>query len=554
MHVDRVFGVPGDFTLKALDHLPAAGVRFVGCCNELNAAYAADGYARVRQHQGRGMGALFTTYGVGELSAANAVAGSFAEHVPVVHLVGTPSRKALEASAAGKHVSKKHLQVHHSLGDGRSDVFKEIASKFTAAQLDLAFVSAIDLPASIDGILSQALHFSQPVYINLPSDLTETPVAAERLKLDLYDELEPQDVAQVDRVATFLLQRLYSATMPLLLVDRGLGCGGMRKEINEFAKRTKLPILVMPSGLGMIDPDLPSYLGVHSGQVGKVDTMPLLRSADLVLAMGPMFSDTQTLGWQTVPSYEKLVTMGSRHVDGNNVDTAAVLREMTRRFDTKKVQPYAPVEDVSNEPTHNSQRDEDAITQTEFYERLGQHIQRDDVVLLGNATPILGGRVLPIFPGTQVIASGMWFSIGHMLPAALGASQAHSGRTILLDGDGSFQVTAQELSTIIHQRADAVVFIMNNSGYTYERFIHGWDAEYNDIAPWDYSAAPSLYGKPSGYPIFATRVRTWKDLNDVFNSESFRTGKGLTLVDVVVGKYDIPGKFGDVFEQAGKQL
>lgn len=102
--VHHVHGIPGEFTLKALDHLAPAGLKWIGGCNELNAGYAADGYARIQ-----GLGALFTTYGVGVLSAINAVAGSYAEHVPVVHVVGTPAM----------HLQEAHGCIHHNLGDGR---------------------------------------------------------------------------------------------------------------------------------------------------------------------------------------------------------------------------------------------------------------------------------------------------------------------------------------------------------------------------------------------------------------------------------------------------
>ena len=121
--VDRVFGVPGDYTLTLLDYLTGQpDMAWTGCANELNAGYAADGYARMR-----GIGALCTTFGVGELSAINAVAGSFAEHVPVVHIVGSPP---LGTQAAARI-------VHHSLGDGVFTHFAEMHEKITCAQAAL---------------------------------------------------------------------------------------------------------------------------------------------------------------------------------------------------------------------------------------------------------------------------------------------------------------------------------------------------------------------------------------------------------------------------------
>ncbi|SQC91856.1 Indole-3-pyruvate decarboxylase [Cedecea neteri] len=88
--IDHLFGVPGDYNLVFLDHVIAhPRLAWVGCANELNAAYAADGYARCK-----GAAALLTTFGVGELSALNGVAGSYAEHLPIIHIVGAPNSHA----------------------------------------------------------------------------------------------------------------------------------------------------------------------------------------------------------------------------------------------------------------------------------------------------------------------------------------------------------------------------------------------------------------------------------------------------------------------------
>lgn len=99
--IRAVHGVPGDYNLVALDYLPKAGLKWVGNVNELNAGYAADGYARVK-----GISAIITTFGVGELSAINAIAGAFSEYVPVVHIVGTPSTIS----------QRDGMLLHHTLG------------------------------------------------------------------------------------------------------------------------------------------------------------------------------------------------------------------------------------------------------------------------------------------------------------------------------------------------------------------------------------------------------------------------------------------------------
>ena len=112
--IDRLFGVPGDYNLQFLDSVIAQqSLGWVGCANELNAAYAADGYARIK-----GAGALLTTYGVGELSALNGVAGSYAEHVPVLHIVGAPCTGAQQRGEL----------LHHTLGDGDFSHFSRMST------------------------------------------------------------------------------------------------------------------------------------------------------------------------------------------------------------------------------------------------------------------------------------------------------------------------------------------------------------------------------------------------------------------------------------------
>lgn len=170
--VRDVYGVPGDFTLKAIDHLKHSGLRWIANCNELNAGYAADGSARIK-----GLSALFTTYGVGELSAINAVAGSYAEHVPVVHLVASPARHLQESGAI----------VHHTLGDGRSGVFREIYEKVTVACSALWDTQIAQ--QMIDDSIVKCLRESRPVYIDIPCDLVPAPVPEERLEEEL--NLEP---------------------------------------------------------------------------------------------------------------------------------------------------------------------------------------------------------------------------------------------------------------------------------------------------------------------------------------------------------------------------
>ncbi|KAK5948123.1 hypothetical protein OHC33_010871 [Knufia fluminis] len=582
--VNHVFGVPGDYMLKALDHVKASGVKWTGTCNELNAGYAADGYARTN-----GLGALFTTYGVGELSAINAVAGSYAERVPVVHVVGLPRREHLER---GKLVHHSLMRTHVARLK-QPLVFSGMHESVTGARFDALSRDSQQIIDSVDDVIRRAIVQRVPTYIPLPSDMVAEQVQAQQLSVPLRALYQRQEDSSED-VANDLLRLLYSAKAPLLLVDRA-GTDhpeSLRQLLNDFIRCSGIPTLTMPSGASMVDHNIKNYYGVHAGPAGQIDTMPYVNACDLVVSFSCMHSDTQTLGWSVVPPRVKTVAISRSRLRFFNknggqsyeISVERMLAKMIAKLDTHRLA-KPDTTSLGNfrkvMPQLITSLD-DPIDQTSFYLRLNSYLRPHDTILLANATPILGGRdfVLPD-KSCRVIASGLWFSIGHMLPAALGAAMAQqrspqsseevrSGRVVLLDGDGSFQVTAQELSTIIHQRLNVTIFIINNDGYAYERLIHNPDEDYHDIAPWDYLSLPATFGAAQAikkaeelgedYSVDTYTMRTWKDLEAFLSDDTFDNGfggkakRGLKLIDVKMAKTDVPEKFKAVFASAGKNL
>lgn len=561
LNVQHLYGVPGDFTLKALDYAPRSGLRWVGNCNELNAGYAADGYARLR-----GLSALITTYGVGELSAINAIAGSYSEHVPVVHIVGTPQWETQQTK----------LQVHHSLGDARFRIFKECAEKFSVAQANL--IDAEKAPEMIDETLERGLLESRPTYIELPSDMVAKEVPAERLNEHQLKYQTTSDAKVEKETADWLLGRLYEAKQPVLLVDRGEGVQHyIRDEIIEFVKKSGIPTLCMPSGNGMIPHSMPNFYGVHSGPVGQIDTLPFIESADLVIAFGPMFSDTQTMGFKVVPAEDKTIKVCKSSVlngmTGRSValDSKSFMRRVIGSIEPAQLQPQgtSQLENFREiiPPAISVESLDSPIDQNTLYLRLTPYLRPHDIVLLGNATPILGGRDLVLPPQASVIASGMWFSIGHLLPAALGAAMAQQEldehgarerRTVLIDGDGNVQVTVQEISTMLRERVNMTIIVINNGGYAYERQIHGMNEAYNDLQPWRYTDAARFFGadevESKDYCVKGFSISTWREFNNFLDEEKHDQRRGFRMVEIKVGKYDVPEKFLSIFKAAGARL
>ena len=133
------------------------------------------------------------------------------------------------------------------------------------------------------------------------------------------------------------------------------------------------------------------------------------------------------------------------------------------------------------------------ITIRRFYERVNHFLGEDDVVLADAGDSFLCAGDLVMHEKTGFICQAFYCSIGFTVPGALGVGLAdRSKRPIVFVGDGAFQMTAQELSTIIRCDLNPILFLMNNRGYTVERVIH--DGPYNDIQNWRYHRLPEAFG------------------------------------------------------------
>ncbi|GFF24743.1 pyruvate decarboxylase [Aspergillus udagawae] len=537
--VDSIFGVPGDYNLTLLDHVVPSGLNWVGNCNELNAGYAADGYSRIK-----GIGALVTTFGVGELSAVNAIAGAYAERAPVVHIVGTPMRASQESRA----------MIHHTFIDGEYQRFDRMQEHVTVAQVSLS--DHRTAPAEIDRILLQCLLHSRPVRITIPVDMVPVlvPTAGLASKIEIP---APVRQLQVEETAlTAVLERIYNAKKPMILVDGETRAFGTVNEVNHFVKTTGWPTFTSGFGKGLVDETLPNVYGVYRPAYKE-----FVDSCDLVLAFGPHFSNTNTYIFLVRPQDETSVLLNPTSVQVNkdiyrDLPVKYFIQQLTQRLDTSKIPAHKPNLVHPSAQVLPEVPPTDLVTQAAgFWRRLSPFFRSGDIVLGETGTPGYGANDFVLPPQTRLFKPVTWLSIGYMLPATLGASYAQrdmiarneyhnisTARTILFIGDGSFQMTVQELSTIIHHKLNVIVFLINNDGYTIERCIHGRNQSYNDVARWRYLKAPELFGadQEGEYASRTWEIRTWADCNAVLKDEQLVNGKGLRMVEVFMDKFDAP--------------
>jgi pyruvate decarboxylase len=534
--VDSMFGVPGDYNLRLLDFVTPAGLHWVGNCNELNAAYAADGYGRIK-----GLAALITTYGVGELSALNGIAGAYAENTPVVHIVGTPPRPLQAARTF----------MHHTFSDGDYRRFANMSIHITAAQTRLT--DAATAPERIDYILKQALIHSRPVYLELPDDMPDVLVSAANLETKIRIP-EPPSSTQEPQVLAQILERIYSAKRPFILVDGESTGLGIVDQLDALIKATGWPTWTTVYGKGLVNEQLPNAYGLYGGDFGDKPAKKYFDEADLILTFGPHNSDTNSYFFTTIAKPAVAITFSGTSVKISNdtyLDMSArtILSKLLQSLDsTRLVKPETP---PKHELSVTGIQPTDPLAQSNFYPLVNPLFREGDIILTETGTAAHGGRNFKLPTGSRIFGAVTWLSIGFMLPATLGTALAQRERntqpeqksqTILFIGDGSLQMTAQEISVMIREKLNIIIFIINNEGYTIERVIHGRKEAYNDVPFWRHAQALNYFGADEDHVKNNTfTARTCGELQEVLANENIINGQGVRLVEVSMGREDVQG-------------
>ncbi|MFF7244679.1 alpha-keto acid decarboxylase family protein [Embleya sp. NPDC008237] len=518
--IEHLFGVPADYNLDFLDRVYASELAFVGTCNELGAAYAADGYARLR-----GAGALVTTFGVGELGAINGIGGSYAESVPVVQIVGAPSTRAVHA----------RLPVHHTMADGDFGRFERMHAEVTCDRVTL---TAADAAVEMDRVLRACWTHKRPVRIALPCDLVDHP--APQPDEPLLPDAVPPQAPLTDAFRARAAALLAHASRPAVLADHLVERHGAHEALADLIAAGPFPAAVMNMGKGVVDESAPTFAGMYVGAGSGPATRPLVEDADCLIAVGVLISDGNSGGFthhfpagRTIDVGPYASRIGDTEFPGLPMtDALAVLTDIAKSGVRGKL-PRLPARATRVRAPH------EPLTQAALWDRFAALVRPGDVVVAEQGTSFFGIVDTRMPAGVTVVGQVLWSSIGYTLPAALGTCiAAPQRRTLLAIGDGSFQPTAQELGTIARAGATPVILVVNNGGYTIERAIHPTDAPYNDIAPWRYTDLPAAFGADHA---LTARVTTVAELDAALETAG-RNPDRLVLVEAVVAPEDYPGR------------
>ena len=530
VNVTTIFGLPGDFNLSLLDKIyEVPGMRWAGNTNELNASYAADGYARIK-----GMACLITTFGVGELSALNGIAGSYAEHVGVMHVVGVPS---LSSQA-------KQLLLHHTLGNGDFTVFHRMSANISETTAMITDVNTA--PAEIDRLIRTCYITQRPVYLGLPANVVDMMVPANLLETPVDLALKPNDPQAETEVIETVLDMIRNAKNPVILADACASRHDVKAETKKLIELTQFPAFVTPMGKGSIDEDNPRFGGVYVGTLSNPAVKEAVESADLILSVGALLSDFNTGSFSYSYKTRNIVEFHSDHIKIRmatfpGVQMKFALQRLLEHV-SEAAKGYVPVAVPARIPENPPCDPSTPLKQEWMWNQLSKFLREGDVVITETGTSGFGINQTH-FPGNTIgISQVLWGSIGFTGGAVLGAAFAAEEidpkkRVILFIGDGSLQLTVQEISTIVRWNLKPYLFVLNNHGYTIEKLIHGPTAQYNEIQPWNHLKLLETFGA-TDYENH--RVATTGEWIDLVESKEFAENSRVRLIEIMLGVMDAP--------------
>lgn len=519
--VDVFFGLPGGAVLPLYDALYSAGIRHLLVRHEQAAAFAADGYARASGKPGVCLG----TSGPGATNLITGLTSAMMDSIPVVALTGQ-----VPAPLIGKDGFQEADTIGISLPSTKQSFLVRSAADISAV-IDRAFKAAVSGrpgPVLVDLPKSVLMEKAEPCYS--PSTGAERP---ERLR-------EWTD-AEIERAADMILE----SHRAVLYVGGGVISAGASPELREIAELTHIPVTTTLMGMGAFPSRHPLSLGML-GMHGSYATNLAICNCDLLVALGARFDDRVTGRLNGfAPSAKKIhFDVDPSEVNKNvHVDLALVgdAREALRALiDVLKRRQAAPTADrqqwlqriESWRTEHPLTYDKYANTVKPQYviESIAQHAHENAIVAVDVGQHQMWAAQFYNFsrPRTWLSSSGLG-SMGYGFPAAMGAQMAFPDRQVIaIVGDGGFQMTLNDLATVVQYRVPVKIAIINNRALG---MVRQWqeiffEKRYCDI---DLDFAPDFVKLAEAYGIRGTRVEHRTDVVDAV--EDFLSDREPRLLD-----------------------
>lgn len=481
--VRHVFGIPGDYVLSFYSMLERSPLQLVGCTREDCAGFAADAYARLN-----GISAVCVTYCVGGLSLCNSIAGAYAEKSPVVVISGSP----------GMRERADNPLLHHRVKDFRTqaEVFRRICC--AEAELNDPGTALRD----IDRVLSTVARLSRPGFIELPRDMVH--VVPEGPHLHSHRQPSSNSEALSEAVAD-AVQRIEKSDGPVIIAGVEIQRFGLQDKLISFAEEANIPIAATMLGKSVVDERHPLFIGLYQGAMGREDVTRFVEQSDCIILLGESLTDINTGIFtanlptsRTIFATSELLRISHhRYSDVLLGDflaglADAGLKKTPRKLPRKPEKCAGPWKPENDKP----------ITIRRLIARLNQTLNDSMVIIADPGDALFASSELVVHGQTTYLSPAYYTSMGFSVPGALGAATARPDlRPLVLVGDGAFQMTGMELSTIVRRGLNPIVILLDNLGYGTERVLHPGNHGFNDVHPWQYHKLPEVLGKGRGYDV-----------------------------------------------------
>ena len=484
--VNHIFGIPGDYVLGFYNQLLHSNkLKIINTCDELAAALAADAYARVK-----GFGALCITYCVGGLKVVNATAQAYAEKSPVVVISGAPGTKE----------RTKNPLLHHMVRDYETQ--QKIFEHITVASTILN--NPRTAAAEIDRVLSMALRYRRPVYIELPRDMVSSPIPdiSTSVNYSYEEQIDPMAMAESVEEATSMIN---SSQKPIIIAGVEIQRFGLQAQVLKLIEKTGIPVVATILSKSVISEDHPSYLGLYEGAMGYEWVREYVEFSDCLILLGAFMTDIDFGISDTPIDSKNIITVTSekltiRYHNFDNVGLQAFISNLIAADIRTREPLYLRNRNNGSPGNCFSAEIGKKITVQRLFHRLASFITPDTIVIADVGDSLFGALDLVIHRDTEFLGSAFYASMGFAVPACIGAQLANPKlRPLVIVGDGAFQMTGMEISTAVRYHLNPIIILLNNRGYGTERRL--LDGPFNDLQPWQYKIIPELVGGGRGFLI-----------------------------------------------------
>jgi len=483
-----LFGVPGATCdpLFAAAAANGSGLTVVVNSSDLEAGYAADGYARMR-----GLGAVAVTYGVGTMSLLPVIGGAFAERSPVVVVNGGPSAEDLRLQR------EFGTLFSHSIGRDKTDlsVFREVTDYAERAE------RAEDVPRIVDGAIKTALTKQRPVYIEIAKHLWDATCAAPGAPIDVTVAATGDET----RAAAEIAAALKAAKRPALLLGIEIQRYGLAKEAAALVGAMGIPYATTLLAKSVIPEQTPGFVGVYAGPNSLPSVRSVIDDSDAVFAIGCVLG-RQHRNLVTKSAASLVLAANGFARIGRKPAAKATLGPLLAALQKESWMPDA-ARLAATKPAGLSfddrRRGLPAAPATSGEPGFGYDATMRVVSdALDDSLIVVTDTSLSMYPAGELavagqggfVCNGIWQSIGFSVGAAVGVALAQARRPVVICGDGGFQMTAQSLSTMVQRKLRCIVIVLDNGHYGIEQWL----------------LDPGYFAKASAAPLPYLALNRWK--------------------------------------------